>query len=187
VSSGLKKNLTIAEMRDDEGRIITPECRLSYDTLSCGGKQSLMTSVRARVGEYRPFRLEHRNRRAASTAGWSTIPAREHAGGARKAGHADVAIIGRCHGLSWRLSAQTYGRIPTGWSESDPTRDATSGHRGCRPHFAALPERLSILRWHCAIPRSSTDARRAWPESAQTEFSRRWADDPADFVSGRPA
>jgi len=142
VSSALKKSLAIAEMRDDEAGSSHRECRLSYDTLRHGGGNRITNDfVLLGVGEYAIPMETPGNRRAASTAGWSTHScARNHAGRAREAGTRHVAIIGAgATGLSWRRRLHNTVRtvISYGLERIDPTRDgAHRGHRGCRPNFA---------------------------------------------------
>ena len=142
-----EKNLTIAEMRDDEGRIITPECRLSYDTLVMAVGSITNDFGTPGVGEYAipmetPEQASRFNRRLVNAflrANTQAEPVRP--------GQLHVAIIG-AGATGTELAAELHKTVRTvisyGLERIDPTRDA---HivviEAADRILPALPERLS--------------------------------------------
>ena len=142
-----EKNLTIAEMRDDEGRIITPECRLSYDTLVMAVGSITNDFGTPGVGEYAipmetPEQASRFNRRLVNAflrANTQAEPVRP--------GQLHVAIIG-AGATGTELAAELHNTVRTvisyGLERIDPTRDA---HivviEAADRILPALPERLS--------------------------------------------
>ena len=141
------KSLVIAEMRDDEGRIITPECRLHYDTLVMAVGSITNDFGTPGVGEYAipmetPEQASRFNRRLVNAflrANTQAEPVRP--------GQLHVAIIG-AGATGTELAAELHNTMRTvisyGLERIDPARDA---HivviEAADRILPALPERLS--------------------------------------------
>ena len=142
-----EKSLVIAEMRDDEGRIITPECRLVYDILVMAVGSITNDFGTPGVGEFAipmetPEQASRFNRRLVNAflrANTQAEPVRP--------GQLHVAIIG-AGATGTELAAELHTTMRTvisyGLERIDPTRDA---HivviEAADRILPALPERLS--------------------------------------------